>query len=384
MAYQMDSSGINSLAGFAYQIKVFSLYAFELAENMSIEFETIDDVNLKTLPAEQIDKYSSNFICTSTSITSNSAIQVKHTSVDDSTAKKMILNWLLLEKSEHKINQYVLFTDKSYQNAGAIFTQDANTLFNEVVTSKKRSDAVISKVKSLYKDNFKNFEVAYNAIQAKYVFKNIENLDLLVQEAATLHFRKSANKIVFFQRLKGFLTHITYEIMGAISKKQPYVMSFEHFIAIVEEISNSYTDKLTAPSYADFKKINSIDLNESKISTSREFHQLKSCKLPENDIKRHLSYGLYYHATSIKYLENNRIKKVEDILETTFENFEDAKLDLQNQHNDTPYNRLSNTKSRSNSNAENEQIKFGSAIYLTKEDIDEKQISWEDEENEKH
>ena len=48
-------------------------------------------------------------------------------------------------------------------------------------------------------------------------------------------------------------------------------MSFEHFITIVEEISNSYTDKLTAPSYADFKKINPVDLNKSKISTSREF-----------------------------------------------------------------------------------------------------------------
>jgi len=381
----MDSSGINSLAGFAYQIKAFALYAFDLQENMSLEFETIEDVNLKSIKPEQIDKLSSNFICKSITKTINLAIQVKHTTVDDSTAQKMILNWLLLEDSEHEINHYVLFTDKSYQNCKAIFKKDANLLFEEISASKsRRSDAVISKVKNAYKGRFGDFEAAYQSIQTKYQFKDIEDIDLSIQQAASIHFRKPANPIVFYQRLEGFLQHVTYEILSAINKKKPYKMAFEHFIALVEEISNRFTTQLTAPSYADFKKINPIDLNESRISTSREFVQLKACNLSEPFIKRHLSYGLYYHATAIKYLENNRTKKVEDILETTFENFEDAKLDLQNQSKDTPYNRLSATKEKSNSNAENEQIKFGSAIYLTKDDIDEKQISWEDEENEKH
>lgn len=384
MTYQMDSSGINSLAGFAYQIKVFSLYAFELTENTAIEFETIEDVNLKAIKPEQIDRLSQNFTCKSIGETSNSAIQVKHTDVDSSTAQKMILNWLLLENSEHTIDNYVLFTDKIYQNSGAIFAQDAHALFDEIVASKKRADAAISKVKSAYKGHFDDFAAAYQSIQDKYQFRDIEDIDLLIQQAASIHFRKSANEVVFYQRLKGFLMCITAEILDSISEKKPYIMSFKRFISIVEEISNCYTDKLTAPSYTDFKKVNPIDLNESEISTSREFLQLKSCKLPENAIKRHLSYGLYYHATSIKYLENNRTKKVEDILETTFENFEDAKLELQSQYKDTPYNRLSTTKAKSNSNAENEQIKFGSAIYLTKDDIDEKQISWEDEENEEH
>lgn len=384
MNFQMDSSGINSLAGFAYQIKAFALYAFDLHENTSLEFETIEDVNLKSIKPDQIDKFNSNFMCKSIAQTTNLAIQVKHTTVDDSTAQKIILNWLLLENSEHAINQYVLFTDKIYQNSEEIFKKDANLLFEEISASKSRSDAIISKVKNAYKGRFDDFEAAYQSIQAKYQFKNIEDIDLSIQQAASIHFRKSANPIVFYQRLEGFLQHVTYEILGAINKKIPYKMNFEHFIALVEEISNRFTAELTAPSYADFKKINPIDLDESRISTSREFVQLKACNLSEPVIKRHLSYGLYYHATAIKYLENNRMKKVEDILETTFENFEDAKLDLQNQSKDTPYNRLSTTKDKSNSNADNEQIKFGSAIYLTKDDIDEKQISWEDEENEKH
>ena len=41
MNYQMDSSGINSLAGFAYQIKAFALYAFDLHENMSLDRKSV-------------------------------------------------------------------------------------------------------------------------------------------------------------------------------------------------------------------------------------------------------------------------------------------------------------------------------------------------------
>jgi hypothetical protein len=44
MTFQPDQSGINSLAGFAYQIKVFAYYSFDLKEDTQIEFETIEDI----------------------------------------------------------------------------------------------------------------------------------------------------------------------------------------------------------------------------------------------------------------------------------------------------------------------------------------------------
>lgn len=384
MNYQMDSSGIKSLNGFAYQIKVFSLYAFYLHENMSLEFETIEDVNLKIIKPKQIDSFSQNFICKSIEKTTNLAIQVKHTIVDNSIAQKMILNWLLLEASDNEIIHYILFTDKSYQNCKTIFKKDAITLFNEILASESRSDAVISKVKNTYEGHFDIFETSYKSIQDKYQFKDIMDIDLAIQQAASIHFRKLANSTVFYQRLGGFLEHLTNEILCAINNEKPYKMSFRHFISLVEEMSNRFTDKLTASSYTDFKKTNPIDLKESRIYSSREFVQLKACNSAECFIKRHLSYSMYYYATASKYMENNRIKKVEDILETTFGNFEDAKLDLQNQNKDTPFNRLKATKDKSNSNVENEQIKFGSAIFLTKKNTEENQISWEDELDEKH
>lgn len=42
--YIPDESGINSLGGFAYQIKVFVSYMLSMDEGMQAEFETVDDI----------------------------------------------------------------------------------------------------------------------------------------------------------------------------------------------------------------------------------------------------------------------------------------------------------------------------------------------------
>ena len=55
MTYQPDSSGINSLSGFSFQIKVFVYYMLMLEEGMQIEFETLEDVNIKNIENGKID-----------------------------------------------------------------------------------------------------------------------------------------------------------------------------------------------------------------------------------------------------------------------------------------------------------------------------------------
>ena len=83
----------------------------------------------------------------------------------------------------------------------------------------------------------------------------------------------------------------------------------------------------------------------------------------------------------MKYMENNRVNKIDEIEETTFEAFQNVKFKLKKMRTDTPYNRLEETKKYPNSYAQNDQIKYGASIHLTKENIGEKQISWEDNEN---
>lgn len=381
MTFQLDQSGINSLAGFAYQIKVFGYYAFDLGEDMQVEFETIEDVNLKAFTPEQIDKHSQKFVCKITKGGVNKAIQVKHTSISNAVAQQMLLNWILLEHSSYNVEKYILFTDKSYQNDGNIFSKDAKSLHKIVVESNMQKNATISKVKSLYETDYKEFEKVYNQIQDKFQFINLEDIDVKTDDKASLHFRRAANLIVFRQRLNEFLQHITIKILNAIENKEPYVLTYQEFINMVEDISKRFTQEVTVPSYSNFKKVNRIDLKDSKLSTSREFMQLKSCGLPDHLLKQNLLYGMYYYETALKYMENNRVNKIEEIEETTFEGFQNVKFSLMQNKNDTPYNRLEQTKQYPNSHAQNDQIKYGSSIHLTKEDIEENQISWKDDEN---
>lgn len=381
MTFQPDQSGINSLAGFAYQIKVFAYYMFDLKENMMIEFESIEDVNLKTIKEFQIDDNSYKFICKTNTNGTNKAIQVKHTSISNAVAQQMLFNWILLEQSSYSVEKYILFTEKFYQNDDDIFSKDAVSLYNDVVKSDKNASATISKVKRLFEADFDSFKIIYDNLKNKFEFIDLDNIDFEIEQKASIHFRKAANIVVFGQRMQEFLQHITIMIMNAVGEKKPYILTYQEFMSLVEDISTRFTSEITLPCYSEFKKINKIDLKESKIANSREFLQLQFCNLPEYLIKKNLLYGMYYNETALKYMENNKLQKVEDIEETTFENFEDVKFDLKRKCTDTPYDRLRGTKEQPNSFTENEQIKYGSAICLTKEGIGKHQISWKDEDN---
>lgn len=153
-------------------------------------------------------------------------------------------------------------------------------------------------------------------------------------------------------------------------------------MTLVEEICSRMTEEITLPQYSDFKKLHSIDFNDLSISNSREYKQLLACELPHPIIKTHLGYGEYYKELRFKYMELNKISKIENIEETTHENFEMVKFELQKNKNDTPFNRLNATKQQGNAYAQNEHVRFGSGIFLTKEGIEDIQISWKDDKHE--
>lgn len=383
MSYQPDSSGINSLGGFSFQIKVFVYYMLILEEGMQIEFETLDDVNIKKIDKDEIDKNSEEFISKIFGKDSNIAVQVKRTSISNDVALKVLLNWILLESSENSITEYVLFTDSEYNNEDIIFKKTAAEIFEIIKKSNRRTNAKISKVKELYKDYFDDFVKIYEAIKKKYKFISMDNIDKHIDDNCAIHFRKAANKVVYEQRLNELLQHITVKIMDSVNEKIPYVIEHHRFVKLLEDISIRINEKITAPNYADFKKLHPIDLTNSKISKLREYKQLVACELPEYLIQQHLTYRMYYESTLLKYLETNKLSKIEEIEETTYENFENVKFRLQKDKCDEPYNRLDETKKMPNSHAGNEQIRYGSGVYLTREDIEKNQISWEDEQNAK-
>lgn len=380
--YVTDKSGIHSLGGFAYQIKVFVLYMLSMDENMQAEFETVDDVAVKKITPETIDDNEDKFRNLIVSSRGTKAIQVKRTVVTENIAKQVLLNWILLESSDEIITDYILYTEKVYENRDIVFQIPAEDLYLEVLKSKKTQKATITKVKKRYEKDKQGFIETYEEIKRKYTFVSADKVDVEIDEKCKVLFKKAGvNTITYRNRIVELLKHITFEIMNAINEKKPFVIKYGEMIAYSEDICARYTDQYMYPAYSEFKKLNRVDFTDLKIAQSREYKQLLACKMPQKLIEIHLQYASYYKNIRYKYLELNKINKVRDIEETTFENFMSAKFQLQIEGKDTPAQRLGETKKQTNSYADSDQIKYGAGIYLTREDETECQISWEDEDN---
>lgn len=372
-----DNGGIYSLAGFAYQIKVFVLNVLELKNGYTLEYETIDDVALK-MSADKLDEHEDD-LCSIFTATSRRAIQVKKTQVTNSIAKKVVKNWILADKNNADIEQFVLVTDREV-DMDVFVDLDVDEIFKEVnaATGNKSIDAKVKKIgytETELKQKVRDI-VSMSSIQ-KY-----ENIDTEIENKFNDFFiRYGVSEATYYIRIKEFLQQITVEILDAVGNGQPYLLTYESMSKIKNRIVTNYTDEKWEPSFSQFRRLKKVNLEDLAVIKSREYRQLKPCEsLKKEDIYRHLQWGEYYVNSKRGYYERGMAFLVEDIENTAYDNFCDAKMELRNRVEDTPDNRLIETKSKSNSKAADEQIRYGVCINLTSEDTDESiQISWKDD-----
>lgn len=372
-----ENGGIYSLAGFAYQIKVFILQVLELEIGYVLEYETIDDVALK-MTADKMDEHEDE-LCSILTATSRKAIQVKKTQVTKSIAKKVVKNWILANKNNDDIEQFVLVTDREVVTD--VFADlDVDEIFEEinVATGNKSIDA---KVKLI---GYTEAELKQKVrdIVSKASVQKYENIDAEIENKFKDFFiRFGVSEATYYIRIKEFLQQITVEILDAVGNGQPYRLTYESMSQIKNRIVTNYTDEKWEPSFSQFRRLKKVNLEDLAVIKSREYQQLQTCKsLKVEDIYRHLQWGEYYVNSKRGYYERGMASLVDDLENTAYDNFCDAKMELRNRSEDTPDNRLIETKSKSNSKAVDEQIRYGVCINLTSEDTDESiQISWKDD-----
>lgn len=378
----VNDSGIQSLSGFAYQIRVFVYYMTKMDSKSLIEFETIEDIAVNNTNVNTfLDKNSDSFRSVLKNISGYDAIQVKRTTIADSTKQKILFNWMILESINDNITNYILFTDDAYGNSDTLFDTTADVLYDTVIKSHKKADALISKVKTIYLDDFDGFSKLYMAIRNKYSFISEKDLDAKIMKAFTVLFHKEGvSDLIYALRIKELLQSIAGNIITTIDKKLPFVCTNKEFIKQVEEICMRIADGQYEPDYMSFRKAKRINLSDQCIATSREYRQLIACNLPEKRIEDHLVYQQYYENIKYRYLEDNKLGFVENIENTTYENFCSVKEAIAQSGDDIPINRLNKTKEKDNYYASKNQTRYGSCIHLTKDITDENlKISWEDE-----
>ena len=375
------SSGIHSLAGFAFQIKVFAYYALCITQiNEFVEFETLDDVNIKITP-KNIDKKVDSFTFNANYTNENNLIQVKKTKLVQDDFNKTLYNWIL--QTNESITKYILFSDGEYNNIDLMFNETVEELYNKAINTKKtKANAIEVQIRNRYNENFKLFKKKYDYIHDNYYFIGSQNIDDLIYEQAKfpLLFNEN-NKALFKERLEFFLNTIQNNILESINRKEPYILGNDNIIKIYEDMNSTLNENIYWPPYYSFKeKFDYITLEHSDIANLRETQQLLYCNLqPQNAIERIKKLLYYKHFRSLS-MENGKTSKPINIENTTYDNFQSVLEEITDTSNDIPKTRLIETEKRNNDYSPNDDIRKGSCIYLTGENITH-QISWKDDKN---
>ena len=171
----MNNSGIYSLAGFAYQIRVFIYYLTQLQDNYSLGFETYDDVALQktdidsTVHEEKLQTY--NGILNSPS--GITALQVKRTALSSDDYEKVLFNWIILNNSSSNVEKFVLLVDKSYGNLDSVFPTNYRSLYNKIVNSSSNRNALITQVKEIINNDYKLFTKLCKSIKKSIALRRL-------------------------------------------------------------------------------------------------------------------------------------------------------------------------------------------------------------------
>ena len=379
-----DKSGLYSLSGFAYQIKVFFYYAMCLKNSKSsIEFETIDDVAIKKEDDLKLKDFSSQTnIYEPTS--SFNVIQVKYTKISKIKTKKILLNWILASKKHPNITNFILFTDDKYENNNYFDEISAKELYLFAINDKQENKKSIKwKIKEQFYTNgkYKDFLKLYKKIKANRIFKSEKDIENEIKEVASNHFKRGAvPEEVYCARLNAALQVISSRILEYSIQKKSYSISLTELNKIEENIIKDINEEMPIPlSYSEYKNHKKIDFN--KYENKREYRQLKYCELSTTAIVRNLQQCCYYADYRYQILAMNKEKCIADIETESYENFERVKENLIYKDDDTPRNRLDKTQEIRNEKLPIKELSLGSYIYLTqdKETVPNNQISWKED-----
>lgn len=180
----LNDSGLSSLSGFSYQIKVFILRLTQLQQGQRVEFETLDDVAVRSLSSK--DSISDS--CFKWKVDETSSIevfQVKQTNVSESVRRQVLYNWLLAYNQKPDISKFTLYVAQGYSINEKAFTNDSEKEYQTIIESDKAVTALVSRVKQIYKDDLTKFKRDYQTICSKST----------IQETTTRELKKQRDRI---------------------------------------------------------------------------------------------------------------------------------------------------------------------------------------------
>lgn len=299
-----NDAGLSSLSGFSYQIKVFILRLTQLQQGQRVEFETLDDVAVRSLSSK--DSVSDS--CFKWSVDETSSIevfQVKQTNVTESVGRQVLYNWLLAYNQKPDIAKFTLYVAQGYSTNTKAFTNGSEKEYQTVIESDKAATALISRVKQIYKDDSAKFERDYQTICNRFTVKCLSDIDELIAKQLVTPFHATATdigKTYFEKRIDELFTRICARIMDCAGQRIPYVCVHAEYMQLCEEICKNISPTQYTPDYEAFRQVFAQNDLTDEITHSREYRQLSHCKLSNSEILDHLRWEQYYQSIRQHYL----------------------------------------------------------------------------------
>lgn len=376
----VTDAGIVSLSGFAFQIKVFVMLLSQLQQNQQIEFETLDDVAINSLPNN--DKQEDSCIKKqSDKETGIKVFQVKQTNVTTDVCRKVLYNWLLALTEEPNVSEFVLYLGKGYSATTTVLSGTADNEYKKIIDSDKLPTALVTRVKVLYQDNSEQFKKDYEYISNRWRLQELENIDELLSSKLTTVFHADAHSIgtIYYQkRIEELFTRICARIMESAGKRQPYICMQNEYMQLCEEICRNISPQQYTPDYTSFNRVHTPPEVNVEIAQSRAYRQLEFCRLTLSEILNHLSWEQYYQNIRQHYFADAQKDLIIETEDIAYQNHNDVVLELRVEDKDTPLLRLLKTKQRPIHTLKDQYSRWGSYVYLTNDDATN-QISWKDE-----
>lgn len=369
----MDLSGILSQAGFAFQMNVFLKQVTGLTPNAVVRYEYLDDISAST----GLDELSGRIGLCETQL-----IQVKNTKVSKQDVVQIYINWILAVREQESISSFrLLYSDQ--KTFSELFNTISADQFIEMLDkrSKRSSRSNAAKLKTSLNDDEIVSLFSYVKENARACGVNENAIDAEIKGNLSGIFHLTSNVELFTERVAEFRRRVLLNVSESMLKAIPYEIDYESFMQLCEQICERISSKRFEPDYSAWMADSDPNLLSAKES-SREYRQLRSCLNEASFISQHLYYSEYYRSVNYERLARCQAGTAASLESVTFDNFRDSCLLLKANADDSPIKRLLATKDKSNQYAFNEHEKWGSCIWLTREETPvDKLISWEDETN---
>lgn len=369
----MDRSGIFAQAGFAFQLNVFLKQVTELTPGAVARYEYLDDISASTGLGELSELAGSS---------RTQLIQVKNTNVSKQDVVQIYTNWILSITENETISAFVLCYSDLKRLSDYFQTITVGDYVHDLKTKADESGCSnAAKLMRQLDTSEINNRFCYVKDRALARAINAGGIKAEIRNNLSIPFHRTSNTKVFDDRVHEFESVMEHDVISAMLNTEPYEINHERYMQVCEQICSDINQSRFEPNYAAWRSTTSDDFLQAR-EESREYQQLLSCSSKSGFVTDHMYYCEYYRSLNYERLARCQANTVASLEDVTFSNFRDSCLSLEADGDDRPIKRLLATKEKSNQYAFNDHEKWGSCIWLTREETPaEKMISWKDEAN---